>query len=123
MRLLASIQPILSLLAKREDIQTCYVSRTSYPKMAAKCLKLIDVDADNNLDAIGKSSLNQIYPGDKKTHFRKIQKKSGVKFENMLFFDNEYRNVKSVEELGITSVPTPDGVTKKLWHEGLSHFS
>ena len=53
----------------------------------------------------------QIFPGDKKRHFEKIQKQSGVAFEDMLFFDDESRN-RNVEQLGVTMWLVRDGVTK-----------
>jgi len=42
----------------------------------------------------------EIYPGNKITHFNKIQKATGLRFEDMLFFDDESRN-KNVESLGV----------------------
>ena len=51
----------------------------------------------------------QIYPGDKKTHFAKIQKATGVAYENMLFFDDEVRN-RNVESLGVCMWLVRDGV-------------
>lgn len=53
----------------------------------------------------------QIFPGDKKRHFEKLQKQSGVAFEDMLFFDDESRN-RNVEQLGVTMWLVRDGVTK-----------
>jgi len=42
----------------------------------------------------------EIYPGSKITHFVKLQKATGLKYEDMLFFDDESRN-KNVESLGV----------------------
>lgn len=44
----------------------------------------------------------EIYPGSKMTHFNKLQKATGLAFEDMLFFDDEARN-RNVETLGVTS--------------------
>lgn len=41
----------------------------------------------------------------------------------MLFFDNEMQNCRDVAKLGVTCVYTPDGMTKRLWREGLDKFA
>lgn len=38
-------------------------------------------------------SYKEIYPGCKLTHFNKFKQNSGLAFEDMLFFDDEYRNI------------------------------
>lgn len=53
----------------------------------------------------------QIFPGDKKQHFAKIQKSSQVAYGDMLFFDDEVRN-RNVEGLGVTMCLVRDGVSK-----------
>lgn len=53
----------------------------------------------------------QIFPGDKKQHFRKLEKEAGVGFEDMLFFDDEVRN-RNVESLGVVMWLVRDGVTR-----------
>jgi len=53
----------------------------------------------------------QIFPGDKKQHFAKIQKSSGITYEDMLFFDDEVRN-RNVETLGVTMCLVRDGLTR-----------
>ena len=40
---------------------------------------------------------NEIYKADKKVHLNNIQKKSGgVEFKEMIFFDDDMSNIKSV---------------------------
>ncbi|MCJ1311677.1 hypothetical protein MMC25_005350 [Agyrium rufum] len=64
-------------------------------------------------------SYAQIYPGDKKTHFQRIQKASGgIRFEDMLFFDDEVRN-RNVETLGVTMWLVRDGVCKDEVDKGV----
>jgi magnesium-dependent phosphatase 1 len=38
-----------------------------------------------------------------------IHERSGIAYEDMVFFDNERRNVTDCRSLGITCVYTPDG--------------
>lgn len=40
----------------------------------------------------------------------------------MLFFDNEMGNIKSVSKLGVKCVYCPDGMTERIWDEGLKMF-
>ena len=63
----------------------------------------------------------QIYPGDKTTHFKRIQRDSGIAFEEMLFFDDESRN-KNVEVLGVTMRLVRDGVTRDEVDEGVKQW-
>ena len=66
----------------------------------------------------------QIYPGNKPTHFRRIQAatvKAGmpVAYEDMLFFDDEGRNRNVETELGVTFWLARDGVTKEEVDRGV----
>ncbi|KAF4554871.1 Acid Phosphatase-like protein 1 [Elsinoe fawcettii] len=63
----------------------------------------------------------EIYPGDKKTHFQRIQKKTGLPYEEMLFFDDERRN-KNVETLGVTMRLVRDGVTVHEMQKGVEEW-
>ncbi|MCJ1372509.1 hypothetical protein MMC20_003734 [Loxospora ochrophaea] len=62
-----------------------------------------------------------IFPGDKKTHFRRLMEKSGVGFEDMLFFDDEVRN-RNVEALGVTMWLVMDGVDGGVVDEGVREW-
>lgn len=63
----------------------------------------------------------QIFPGDKKKHFEKIQKQSGVDYGEMLFFDDEARN-RNVEVLGVTMWLVRDGVTRAEVDSGVREW-
>lgn len=45
-----------------------------------------------------------------------------INYNEMLFFDNEYGNIKSVSKLGVKCIHCPNGMTEKIWIEGLSLF-
>ncbi|XP_036210510.1 uncharacterized protein LOC118678732 isoform X2 [Myotis myotis] len=42
----------------------------------------------------------EIYQGSKVTHFERLQQKTGVPFSQMIFFDDEKRNIVDVSKLG-----------------------
>lgn len=52
----------------------------------------------------------EIYPGSKMRHFEALRKKTGIPYEDMLFFDDEGRN-REVESLGVTFWLVRDGMT------------
>ena len=62
-------------------------------------------------------SLVEIAFENKKYHFRRLQKKTGVPYEQMVFFDNEYGNIRSVGTLGVKCIYTPDGMKQEHWEE------
>lgn len=66
-----------------------------------------------------------IRPGqsNKRVHFEQLAKDTGMAFSDMLFFDNEGRNINNVERLGVTSILCPRGLTKEVWEQGLRKFS
>ena len=66
----------------------------------------------------------EIYPGCKIAHFSKFCKASGFKHEEMLFFDDEHRNIVDLSGKGVTCLLVPnEGVTLKLIAEGLKKFA
>jgi magnesium-dependent phosphatase 1 len=104
----------------RGIIKVGYASRTDYPKWAFQCLQLIEVDGVSLHEL---AEYMEIYPGDKKQHFRNIQRVSKIPFEHMIFYDNENRNTISVAQLGVCCYYTPDGMTYKHWQKSLTAFA
>ena len=52
----------------------------------------------------------EIYPGSKLQHFKSLNKRSGIAFSDMYFFDDEMRNIEEVGMLGVNVFPVEDGV-------------
>ncbi|XP_060863222.1 magnesium-dependent phosphatase 1-like [Metopolophium dirhodum] len=65
----------------------------------------------------------QIYPGSKVTHINKISKNCNIKLEEMIFFDDEERNIVDVEHLGVVSILIRKGMTMPVLINGLKTFS
>ncbi|QPH18977.1 hypothetical protein C2857_004109 [Epichloe festucae Fl1] len=93
-------------------------SRTSAPQLARDLLKMLHLPALQEGDKARRAidvfdGGTEIYPGSKMRHFEAIQKKTGIKFEDMLFFDDESRNGET-EKLGLTMRLVRDGL---CWDE------
>lgn len=95
-------------------------SRTHAPDLANTLLKQLQVKPANKR-AIEYFDYMQIFPGDKKQHFTKIQKASGVAYEEMLFFDDEVRN-RNVETLGVVMCLVRDGVSRAEVDRGIREW-
>ncbi|KAF8184158.1 magnesium-dependent phosphatase-1 [Mycena galopus ATCC 62051] len=96
-------------------------SRTHAPDMARQALQLLRVSGggDEPVQAAIELFDNlQIYPGSKLTHFRALHAKTGIPYEQMLFFDDERRN-REVESLGVVFHLTPTGIDNATFDAGV----
>ncbi|CAH1180486.1 unnamed protein product [Phaedon cochleariae] len=89
-------------------------SRTSEIKGARQLIELFGWDKY--------FSYKEIFPGKKVTHFNKIKTQSNVDFCDMIFFDDEQRNIRDVSALGVTSIFVTNGVCKSVIEEGINRF-
>lgn len=65
----------------------------------------------------------EIYPGCKTTHFENLSKHTHIPLSEMIFFDDEERNIKDLTAAGVVSILVDDrGVTRKAVREGLLKF-
>ena len=53
----------------------------------------------------------------------RFKKRSGIAFKDMLFFDDEHRNIRDLEAHGVISVLVDGGVTMKVIEQGLKMFA
>lgn len=54
----------------------------------------------------------------------RFKKASGIDFEDMLFFDDEMRNIRDISKLGVTAIyVTSSGMTLKLFEKGLAEWT
>jgi len=108
---------------RSKDIKIGAASRTHAPELAREMLKLLYVPssaasstkpseqaAGQQTKALDMFNYLQIFPGNKIAHFESLRKQSGIKYEEMLFFDDEARN-KNVESLGVVMWLVRDGVS------------
>lgn len=52
----------------------------------------------------------EIYPTGKRLHFRRLSKKTGIAFQEMVFYDDDYRNIKDIRKLGVLCNMVENGV-------------
>lgn len=118
-----------------EGYQLAVASRTSEIKGAFALVELFGWDKY--------FQYKEIYPGSKVTHFDRwawrlrliwavlirksvffrFKKLSGFEFKDMLFFDDEHRNIDDLTRHGVVSILVPNGVNKKTISEGLAEFA
>lgn len=107
-QLYPDVKLILENLKKR-DVQMGVASRTGAPDWADELMQLFHIK--NYFDHF------EIYPGSKLTHFRSLQEKTGLPYQDMIFFDDEYRNIEEVERLGVEAVFVEDGITMEVFNK------
>jgi magnesium-dependent phosphatase 1 len=123
-KLLGKTREILHSLKtedKWKDTTIAFVSCTDHPSWAQECLRLFTLEGGKTLKSV--ADIEEIYKADKKEHFKKLQEKTGIAFQDMIFFDNEMGNIRSVSGLGVLSVYTPDGLTQAVFNRALDDFN
>ncbi|KAL1504426.1 hypothetical protein AB1Y20_010832 [Prymnesium parvum] len=124
--LLGDVRRILFELKAEERWQGVVVavaSRTDEPAWARECMQKFEVGPRGSgvflADCI---AVEEISKGNKQKHFKRIAETTGVRLEEMLFFDNERENCLDVAALGVTVAWTPEGVTAGAWEQSLARF-
>lgn len=111
---------------KEKNIKLGVASRTCTPDLARQMLNYLHIpptfsDPTSSPTAVSMFDYLEMYPGSKTTHFKKIHQKSGVAYEEMLFFDDESRN-RNVEDLGVTMQLVHSGVTRAAVDQGVQRW-
>lgn len=110
-RLYTEVIEILETLQSR-DYEIALASRTEKPEWANELVRLLGVDLFVNY--------REIYPGSKITHLTRISETSGAAFSEIIFFDDESRNVVDAQSIGVSSVLVPNGITRELVLDALA---
>ena len=80
-------------------------SRTEAPAYAIKILELFNICYLFDFE--------EIFPDSKINHFINLKLKSRIEYHEMVFFDDEQRNIDDVSKLGVTCELLKDGITKE----------
>jgi magnesium-dependent phosphatase 1 len=105
--------PVLEYL-KMHNIHAAVASRTGEPNWARQLLNLFNINQY--------FEYQEIYPGSKIGHLHSIKKNSGIPFNEMYFFDDEYRNIDEVKALGVNCYFVGNGITASHIGAALSKF-
>ncbi len=104
-----------------------WVSCTDEPEWAEECLRKFQASGGAVPDVavpIGDCAhSSMIFKANKKEHFRRLKSMHNIEYSDMLFFDNEQGNIRSVESLGVKCIYCPDGLTASVWKQGLDLFA
>lgn len=132
-----SVLSVLQTDTQFKDVtEMAVASKTTEPKWAKTCMELMDViilDAgvanQPPSERVAKYESLQslvdyeaIYPRNKRHHFQQLHEQSGVGFDEILFFDNEYGNIVDVERMGVVCAYCPDGLTETAWIHGMETY-
>mmetsp|Transcript_19804 Transcript_19804/g.39270 ORF Transcript_19804/g.39270 Transcript_19804/m.39270 type:complete len:181 (+) Transcript_19804:90-632(+) len=121
-RLLGAIPEVFEEVRERGG-KIAIASRTDEPSWARELLTKFTTVNGNTLESLVEGNLTEMYKGSKTKHFESIRRKSGVPFEDMIFFDDDPANIRDVGSLGVVSILTPDGVTREAWDRGMEAFA
>ncbi|CAL8107962.1 unnamed protein product [Calicophoron daubneyi] len=105
---------ILMSIKDEKDVLLACASRTPTIEIARHLLRLR-----------GWTSLfdyMEIYPASKIKHFAALSRKSGVSYNEMIFFDDLDWNVREVQELGVHAHLVPNGITASLFRRALKQY-
>ncbi|MGF1637198.1 MAG: magnesium-dependent phosphatase-1 [Cyclobacteriaceae bacterium] len=104
-RLYPEVIPILDKLKSKGNTMAL-ASRTEEPEWAIELIKLLDISHY--------FKFKEIFPDRKTIHFEKLKFQSAVPYQKMVFFDDEFRNIKDVSALGVHCILVPNGLNTKL---------
>ena len=93
----------LESLAEK-GLELAIASRTTQPKWARELLDLLHLRHHFQFE--------EIYPSSKVRHFEALKSDSGYEYREMLFFDDEYRNIEEVGGLGVRAVHVKNGFSR-----------
>jgi magnesium-dependent phosphatase 1 len=91
---------------KNEGYPLAVASRTDQPSWAKELMKLLGIDHFFDY--------KEIYPSSKVKHLKRIKEDSGYDFHDMVFFDDEHRNISETRKLGVNAVLVKNGITNEL---------
>ncbi|CAL9072014.1 unnamed protein product [Musa acuminata var. zebrina] len=102
---------------KDKGINVAIASRSPTPDIAKTFLQKLGIQSMFVAQEIFSSWTH------KTEHFQRIQRRTGIPFKSMLFFNDEHRNIEGISKMGVTSVHVENGVNLEKLRLGLRNFS
>ncbi|MEM6471283.1 MAG: magnesium-dependent phosphatase-1 [Planctomycetota bacterium] len=109
-RLYPDVLDILDWCDQR-TIPMAIASRTEQPDWARELLELLELN--------GRFVKSEIYPTTKLMHFAALRDGLDVEYEEMLFFDDEPRNIREVGALGVQCILVPNGLNRTILSDAI----
>lgn len=91
---------------KQEGKLIAVASRSNAPKNAKQLMNLLKIDQ--------LVDYKEIYPKEKTNHLKEISSRSGIDFNQMVFFDDEMRNINDVATLGVECIYINEGINESI---------
>ena len=113
-RLYEDVDSILEFCDRNETVMGL-ASRTEQPGWARQLIDLLGIS--------DRFEYAEIYPSSKVRHFQALREQSGTDFSEMLFFDDEMRNIRECSALGVECVFVEQGLNREVFDEGWKRFS
>lgn len=125
-KLLGDVRAVFQDLYRKplfRDVRIGISSRTDRADWARELLEKFEVTESEGGKVVYLADVMngpiEIEKDSKVDHFRRIHIETGIEYEDMLFFDNEFGNCEKVASLGVSVVYCPSGVTRKVWDMGI----
>ncbi len=107
---------------KWQDTKVAIASKCNEPDWADECLDKFELPEKIKLRSVFDQNLIDVYFGTKQHHLKEISKKSGIKLNEMIFFDNQMDNCRDVAAIDVTVAYTPCGVTRAIFEKVLEAY-
>lgn len=104
---------ILEIL-KTEGFLIAAASRTETPDIAEQLLRLFEI---NEL-----FDFKQIFPSCKLRHFKNLSEESEIEFKEMIFFDDEMRNIQDISSLNVVCQYVENGIDFHAIEKAFNEF-
>ena len=113
---------------KWANTKVAVASRTNKGDWARTLLEEFEVPGTNPPMRLAELiSYQEIYTGSKVQHFGSLRSRSGIPYDEMLFFDDalggKYGNCEPVAGLGVCAAWCPDGITNEVWSDAVNAFT
>jgi magnesium-dependent phosphatase-1 len=117
------VPEIFDALADDGRIVVAYASRTWEPSWAKEALKQFPCGSERTVNMWSISSASGWGDHSKVAHLKTVSDQTNISIKELVFFDNEMRNIRDVAQMGVHCGYCPDGLSRDLFLGSLSEYS